>query len=229
MAKIKFGAMITDARGKLEGIVYSKSKYGSYARRKVTPINPNSAAQSAVRGNFSDLSKAFSNVLTDAQRTAWAAFAASYPVTDIFGNSQVLSAISMYQRINRMLDQVAEARLDDPPADMAVTALLTVTPSIVVGTSTMNVAFTATPLDATHKLYVSATGRLNPGQAFFKSELRHIYSSAAAGVSPLNVWASYVAVHGAPVVGSKIGFLVAAVNTDNGAVSVGIKIAVVAA
>lgn len=229
MAKIKFGAMITDARGKLDGIVYSKSRYGSYARRKVSPVQPLTAAQSAVRDSFGGLSKAWSNDLTDLQRTAWADFAAAYPVMDVFGNSQVLTGISFYQRVNRILAQVGEPRRDDPPADQAVTALTSVSAAIVVATTDIDITFDATPLAANHRLYVMATPRINPAVNFFKNALRFIASSPGAQVSPFGVWAEYEAVFGPPVVGSKIGFLVATVNVDTGAMSVGTMISAVAA
>lgn len=45
MAKIKFGMMMTDARGKLGGQVFSKNRSGSYVRTKVTPVNPQTTTQ----------------------------------------------------------------------------------------------------------------------------------------------------------------------------------------
>ena len=52
MAKIKFGMMMTDARGKLGGQVFSKNKGGAYVRTKVTPSNPQTIAQTTRRALF---------------------------------------------------------------------------------------------------------------------------------------------------------------------------------
>jgi hypothetical protein len=55
MAKINFGQTVNDARGKLGGTVFSKNKSGAYTRRKVTPANPRTVAQSRVRNFFGTL------------------------------------------------------------------------------------------------------------------------------------------------------------------------------
>jgi hypothetical protein len=52
MAKIKFGMMMTDARGKLGGHVFSKNRSGAYVRTKVTPVNGQTTAQTGVRAIF---------------------------------------------------------------------------------------------------------------------------------------------------------------------------------
>lgn len=126
MAKVKYGAMVTDARGSIDGVVYSKNRYGGYVRVKVSPTQPRTESQTLVRTSFGGNSKDYSTLLTDAQRTSWANFAASFPRTDVFGNSQILSGLAMYQSINRILAQVGVAALLDPPVDLSVTALTSV-------------------------------------------------------------------------------------------------------
>ena len=64
--KIKWGAMVVDGSGKLGGHVASKNRGGSYFRTKVTPTNPNSTSQAAVRSRLTALSQAF-RALTIAQ------------------------------------------------------------------------------------------------------------------------------------------------------------------
>jgi hypothetical protein len=46
--KMKFGAIVTEGRGKIGGHVASKNKSGAYLRTKVTPVNRQSVAQSNV-------------------------------------------------------------------------------------------------------------------------------------------------------------------------------------
>lgn len=223
MAKIKFGAMVNDARGSVDGIVYSKNQYGGYARIKTSPVQPRSANQVAARAIFGALSTAFSNVLTDAQRAAWKLFAANNPVTDVFGNSQTLTALSMYQSVNAVLGHAGIARKDDPPANMNVTALLTAVVTATAAVPSMSVAFTATPLGANHKLYIYATEPLPGGVSFINNRLKFLTAGPAADVSPTDVISAYTARFGALAAGQKIGLLVCTVNTDNGAVSVGIQ------
>ena len=57
MARIKFGMMMTDARGKLGGQVFTKTRSGATVRTKVTPVNLKSSAQALVRNRFGSLSQ----------------------------------------------------------------------------------------------------------------------------------------------------------------------------
>ena len=52
MAIIKFGMMMTDARGKLGGHVLSKNRGGNYVRTNNVPSNPQSNFQTGVRAAF---------------------------------------------------------------------------------------------------------------------------------------------------------------------------------
>ena len=55
--KLKFGAIVTDGRGKIGGHVMSKNRGGAYMRTKVTPSNPRSTAQTTVRSHLTTLSQ----------------------------------------------------------------------------------------------------------------------------------------------------------------------------
>lgn len=223
MAKIKFGAMINDARGSVDGIVYSKNQYGGYARVKTSPVQPRSDYQVAARAIFGGLSTAFSNTLSDAQRAAWKLFAANNPTTDVFGNSQTLTALAMFQSVNAVLLHADGVMILDPPANMDVTSLLSATVTAAAGVPAFGVAFTATPLGANHKLYVYATEPLPGGVTFIQGRLKFLGAGPAADASPTSFLTEYNARYGTLIAGQKIGVLVCTMNTDNGAVSVGIQ------
>lgn len=223
MAKIKFGAMVNDARGSVDGIVYSKNQYGGYARVKTSPVQPRSNYQVAARAIFGALSTAYSNTLSDAQRAAWKLFAANNPTTDVFGNSQTLTALAMFQSVNAVLGHAGEVMILDPPANMDVTALLTATVTATAAVPTLSIAFTATPLGADHALYVYATEPLPGGVSFIQNRLKFLGAGPAADASPSSFLTEYNARYGNLIAGQKIGFLVCTVNTLNGAVSVGVQ------
>lgn len=226
MAKIKFGALVTDARGKLDGIVYSKNQFGAYVRTKVTPVNPNTQRQSEVRNNLSLNSKAWSNTLTDAERAGWKALAENNPVTDIFGNSQVLTGIALYGRVNNVLRNLVVAPLNVAPPNLDVTGLASLAVTAGAGLSAIDIAFTETPLPANHKLYLFATGNLPGGVSFFKPRLRFIGSGAAAEVSPFDAGSLWEAKFGDLIEGNKFGIAVAVVNEANGAIATAIQVIV---
>ena len=68
--KILWGALVVDGRRKIGGQVASKNRGGAYMRNKVTPVNPQTAAQTAIRNRLAGLSQAW-RALTAAQRAAW--------------------------------------------------------------------------------------------------------------------------------------------------------------
>lgn len=229
MAKINFGAAVLDARGKLGGMVYSANKGGAYIRRKASPTGTTTAAQALVRANFGANAKMWSAAFTATQRSAWTFFAAANPVSNVFGNSIVLSGLAMAQRLNQVLNQVGGASESDPPADLSVPTMLapeTVTAGQTAGVmDVLKFATAAQVLVPGAAYYVFATGQLSAGKTPQKNDYRFIGSyvaiAAAIQVSILDNW---LAIFGttAPV-GNVVGILIATVNTTTGAVTPGLK------
>ena len=124
MAKVKYGAMINDARGKMDGVVYSKNANGAYVRTKVSPVQPQTVRQSLVRARLATLSKTFSTVISAAQQLAWNAFGKLNPVVDQFGDSQTLSGLAAFVRLNAAIINAGEAQISNPPANLEVIGLL---------------------------------------------------------------------------------------------------------
>lgn len=114
--KIKFGMMITDGRGKLGGQVASKNRSGSYIRTKVTPVNPNTTFQSAVRQRLASLSKEWGH-LTEEQRLAWneSANSGQWNKTDIFGDARRPTGKNLFTGINLVALEMNAALLSDVP------------------------------------------------------------------------------------------------------------------
>lgn len=223
MAKIKFGLVVTDARGKAGGMVYSKNRSGAYLRTKVTPVNPNTQRQATVRNNLTQNSKTWSSALIDAQRAAYQALADNNPVTNIFGDTQILTGIALFGKINNVMRNLELPVLLDPPADLNVTGLSSLVVTAGVALQAIDLAFTDTPLPANHRLYIFATGTIAGGVNFFKPRLRYIGSSAAAEISPFDAGALWVAKFGALALGTHFGIAVAVVNETNGAVTVALQ------
>lgn len=222
MAKVKFGGLAQDARGKVDGVVYSKNQWGAYIRQKVSPVQPQTARQTLLRERMTTLSKRYSTIISEAQRAAWTGFAKVNPVIDVFGNPQSLSGISAYVRLNQVILNALGTIIDDPPADLEVTGLLSATVTATASPAALSIAFTASPLGANEKLYVWASAGKNAGRQFFKPDLRFIGVSAAAAASPFDALALYTAKHGSLIAGSAVGFLVAVCDVTKGAVSPGL-------
>lgn len=75
---------VSDIRNSIGGVTFSKGPFGNFIRERVIPTNPQSSGQADVRGNFTTLATAWRG-LTDNQRAAWAAYAATVQKTNSLG------------------------------------------------------------------------------------------------------------------------------------------------
>jgi hypothetical protein len=203
--KTKFGAIIVDGRGKIGGHVAAKNRAGSYLRTKVTPVNPKSPAQSAIRARLSQLASAWRG-LTSNQIAAWNKAVNDYSKTDIFGDVKNPTGFNLYQKLNNNLLRVGGAVISNPPLPIAVPSFITFTAAQVhAGATTLT--FTATPVPAGVAVEISATPPMSNGINFVKSEFRIVTTIAAAAVSPSIITLAYNTVFGAPgAAGQKLYF-----------------------
>jgi len=227
MAKVQFGNIVADARNAVGGVVYSRNTWGAYIRQKVSPVQPRSPRQVEMRANLTELSKRWGTVLTEAQREAWRQFGAAFPIVDVFGNTVSLTGIAAYQRVNRVRALLGLPPLDDPPANMDVTAPesaeLQITYTGTPPALSLKVVFMPSPAPSGHHVEVWATKPLSPGRAFVSSELRLLKVSPAAQASPLDITLEYLSRFGEPAAGQKIFVEVRFANSANGAQSRGLR------
>ncbi len=213
--KIKLGSNIADARGKLNGHVFSKNRYGNYVRNKVTPVNPSTAYQTTVRNRLAGISSAWAG-LTAAQRAAWNSAVSSYGKTNIFGDIINPSGKTLHQKLNNELLICSEAAITAPPVPAAVDAFTAISIAIAAGAATAALTY-APAIAANHKVKVYATPGLSAGVSFVKSEYRLLAVIATADASPYSFKAAYEARFGAlPAAGLKVFVKVVQVNTDTG-------------
>jgi hypothetical protein len=149
---MKFGQPIlsSELSGSLAGVVASSSRGGTnYFRVRATPGNPRSFAQSTMRLILTGISAAWASILTDPQRSDWAALAPS--------NS---SGIDAFNKVNAHQLLGGLARLDDAPATLAfATAPYG---SVSVDASAHSVvlpALAAAPNDASVNVFISKPQR----------------------------------------------------------------------
>lgn len=218
MAKIKFTAVVADMRGKLAGTVFSKNRGGSYVRTKVTPVNPQSTAQMAVRAALTSFMQGF-KALTASQIAAWNAAVSNWTSTDVFGDIKNPSGINLYAKLNMNLDNAGQAALTTPPTPGAVAgvALSGLTADSLPATFTLASALPAVPAGET--LIVEATPCVSPGKKFVKSEFRVIGTKAAATTFPIAMANEYGNKFGTPVAGQKVFVRVKTINNTTGQAS----------
>jgi hypothetical protein len=214
--KVKFGAIVTDGRGKIGGHVMSKNRGGAYMRTKVTPSNPRTFAQQENRALLGSLSASWSS-LTDAFRASWNGAVNDWVSTNIFGDTIKPTGKNLYVALNKNINAIGGTTIDTAPAkvEMPILGLESVTISVVGGTITPVVSDDLGDV----QLVIASTGPLSAGTSFTKGKYRKLYNAAASDLDASDLFQAYVARFGVPGANQNIYFEVKIVES-NGQMSV---------
>lgn len=101
--------------GSIGGTVWSRNRFGAYARNRSVPVNPNTDRQVAVRNLVKALTIAWANVLTQQQRDAWDEYAANVDWLNRLGQSVNLTGLNHYVRSNTPRMACGIDRVDAAP------------------------------------------------------------------------------------------------------------------
>ena len=218
MAKIKYSALVSDMRNKLNGSVMSKNRYGSYVRNKVTPVNPQTSFQQAARQQLGAFSSQYRE-LTAAQRSSWINGAINFPFTDIFGDVRHLSGQTLFVKLNTNLVNSGSVAITSAPLPVGIPELAaeiltaTITGSALTALS-LGVSVNAVP--AGFALAVYATPPTVASIQFVKNRFRFIGVGTVAA-NEVDILSLYSARFGtAANAGEQIHVRIALVSTTTG-------------
>lgn len=221
MARIKYSALVSDMRNKLNGSVMSKNRAGSYIRNKTTPVNPQTSFQQAVRQRLGALSTGWGG-LTEPQRQSWAAATVNFPYTDIFGDKKELDGKSLYIKLNSNLANVGSPTIAAAPSPVGVpvfgvdSAIVT----IGAGIEAFDITVSAATVPAGFALAIYATPPVKAGVSFVKNRFRFI-GTAVATAGVVNALALYTARFGTEMtIDQSVHVRVALVSTTSGQMGV---------
>jgi len=222
MARIKYSALVSDMRNKLNGSVLSKNRAGSYVRNKTTPVNPQTSFQQAVRQRLGALSTEWGS-LTQPQRQSWIASTASFPYTDIFGDKKELDGKSLYVKLNSNLANVGSPTINQAPASVGV-PVFGITQALftpgATGLDDLSLTVSGATVPAGFALAIYATPAIKPGVEFVKNKFRFI-GTATATASTVDATALYNARFGGIFpAGYGMQIRVALVSTTSGQMGV---------
>ena len=199
--KLKFGAIVTDGRGKIGGHVASKNRAGAYLRTKVTPSNPNTVAQAQARSVLGSLSQQWST-LSESQRSGWNNAVKDWGTTDIFGDIKKPSGINLFVKLNANLFSGGYPQLLDVPEKMEVPNVMLISAMFSIGTGVITFNFDNPSANGVRAL-VRATPTLSAGKSFVKSEFR-VVGVEVVNVNTFDLVGAYGAKFGVPLVGANI-------------------------
>jgi hypothetical protein len=227
-AKVKYGEMIADLRGKIGGSVHSRNRSGAYMRIKVSPVNPNSSYQSAVRALFTALSQNW-RALTAGQRTSWNAAVSNFQKSDVFGDLKTPTGKNLYLGLNRTLELGGVANITTPPVATGTFSFSGVSLSAAAGAATMSLAWTSGNVPAGMQVIVEATTQMSAGKNFFKNLFRYLQNLPAADATPTSIYTAWNARFGTLVAGQKVAVRVTPMNQVTGERGVGTIVSAIVA
>lgn len=172
--------MMTDARGKLGGQVFSKNRAGAYVRTKVTPVNPRTSHQQDSRFLLGSLSQQWSG-LTRAQIEAWNSAVSDWARTDIFGDLRNPTGKNLFTALNKNLIQAGFPAVTLPPERKVMPIVVLTGAAYSIGAPKLDVSLTGNTAGV--KLQFRATPILSNGTTFVTDKLRvvdYVAGSAAA-------------------------------------------------
>ena len=108
MARISFSPLVTAASGKVKDTVFSKWKGRAYIRARVTPANPQSVDQMAVRDSMARTVSLWQST-NSATKLAWGSYASPYSI----------SGYNAFVKANRAAEQMSE-KLEFTPVNPLV-------------------------------------------------------------------------------------------------------------
>jgi len=203
---MKFKSLVfAQTSGSTGGLTYSHNKGGLYTRARTIPTDPATPRQVQMRNFIASLVVRWTAVVTQAQRDAWAVYAANVPVLDPLGDAIFLSALNWYIKINSIRRLAPEAVVDAAPTTFTMAPLTEPTFTAAAGTQLATVSFTNTDSWATG----TAGGLLcffsrpqSQGVNFFKGPYRFATEIPGAVIPPTSPAA--IAVPFAIAVGNKL-------------------------
>lgn len=218
MAKIKFGMMMTDARGKLGGQVFSKNRGGAYVRTKVTPSNPQTADQVAQRALLSSASQSWRG-LTEAERESWNGAVSNYSSTNVFGDIINPTGAQLHTKININVALAGGSVVTTPPLPIGISSPAGVSVTADASTPEVILAWTSGAVPANTVMVVEATPCVSVGRYNVNNRFRVIGTLAAATATGADVATEYTAKFGSLVAGQKLFIRVKFINKNTGEVS----------
>ena len=108
--------VFSQASGSIAGITYSHNRGGMYTRARVTPTDPSSARQQAMRAAMGVLAPFWGQTLTPAERAAWDLYGDNVPWINPLGQTIFLTGQQHFLRINTVRVQIAIGILSVAPS-----------------------------------------------------------------------------------------------------------------
>jgi hypothetical protein len=220
MASVRYGALVTDLVGKINGQNFQRGLATPRLRNISTRRSFQGTIQFAnytpnTRATFTYVTQYWKS-LTTAQQTAWSTAASSFPRLNKFGVTYIPSGYQLFCEFNFFLVIVGRDVLTVPPATSTFVAptwalvYYSGVPSLVL---TQSGTFTASP----YYTAIYASTYQSNGLGLVKGRLKMLTVYLFTSIdTDLDIYALFTALYGTPSVGQSAWFSVQQFNNDSG-------------
>lgn len=232
MASVKYGALITDIKGKIGGTVFQGSASGAVAKSgdwfdkskaltkadagRIIPTQLNTATVAGIWRS-----------LTAVQKASWVTGAVNYPAYNRFGEAYTPSGYQVFMALNFQVYQLTGAVLYECPVPVTINPM----PAFAIAQpdlTHLNLSWTGS-IQTDCNIRVEATQPMafgnQPKNSFFKA----IQELPDSTTSPQNLFAAYSVVYGSFPINAAIYFRFTSISTTTGQKGIPVVIKLVTA
>lgn len=224
MARVQFGAIVTEITGSIGGFTFQKNRSGNIIRLRGNPSRASSPKQTVAHQNHIRFLQLW-QTLSTAEKVAFNDFADTFPKTTKFGTVKILNGQNWFESINFNRELFGLSVLTSPPAHdlpVAVPAF-----NFVVGTSEIEVVFAVPFNPADNGLIIETTSLSTRSTTSFRRVSRLTTVLDSGPFTTIDLTSDWVATHSVPwppgsgeICGS-LGVVVRTVNKNSGIASEG--------
>lgn len=183
MAKYTPGPLAGQLSGAVGNVVFTRNRYGSVLRIRAIPTLVQNDYTGYVRGLMHTVADSWAGLL-DAERSAWATWAASNPVVDRLGVPRVLQGNAAYTGINMRAIQSGGTEIRVPPVGPAPTPIDNPVLQVDLAGPVADLTWDTKDVTGTEVLHLWFAMWESAGKSYYKNLLKLCY------VGPPTAWLS---------------------------------------
>ncbi len=215
MARVTYGALVTQLRGSIGGTVFQGSAYGHTAKNTPNMTRPNTAAQDVIKRAVVRCVQRWANLLP-AYRLNWNSYAAAYPQYAKFNAGSQLSGYAVFLKRNMIAEITGVLSLDNP--SLIATVDSTLAPTLVLVGGDLVLTFNAVPAPSDISGFIFASPPTPSNKPIRNNQLRFLLATTYA-TADVSLLASYVNLYGRlPIAGEKVLLVFQNAGNNTGAV-----------
>jgi len=196
MAKV----LTAPTSGSIGGTTFSRNRNGQYIRQRSMPTQPRTTAQVAQRARLADAATAWRG-LSSAQRAAWTAFGNSFKVVNSLGQSNNMTGLQAYVKVNTVNSLNGGAQVTAPPALPSFVPLTITGMTATAGVQLLQLTGTSPAAGTTYMVYAAAQ---KSAGVTFVNNYKFLASFTVATAGEFTITAQYTAAFGALVIGKQV-------------------------